>query len=100
MTMTPEEEPIAEALLAEAGSLLLHFATQRELANIGRSESRQSNGGFMSGRNDHAYYAGRAEQERARASSSKCNAAAMAHFQIAEEYERRARTPANGQARN
>jgi len=45
----------------------------------------------MSSRDDRAYFASRAEQERARASSCKDNAAAMAHYQLADEYERRLR---------
>lgn len=41
--------------------------------------------------NDHAYFLERARQERARASTSTDNGAALAHARMADEYERRAR---------
>lgn len=38
---------------------------------------------------DHLYYIRRARQERHRAGTCEDNAAALAHFKLAEEYERR-----------
>jgi hypothetical protein len=38
---------------------------------------------------DHLYYMRRAQQERDRAGTCEDNAAAIAHFKLAEEYERR-----------
>lgn len=39
---------------------------------------------------DREYFALRAEQERAIAKASKDNAVALAHFRMADEYDRRA----------
>ena len=40
--------------------------------------------------NDQTYYARRAEQERERANVCEDNTAALVHFQLADEYARRA----------
>lgn len=44
----------------------------------------------MSERDDRSYFLRRARQERDVANCSEDNAAALAHYRLAEEYERRA----------